>query len=183
MNLKTSSEIFFAVFCLLLISEISSWMWSFKDRNLPSAFCFSSGFSENSFSCSTCSMASFSLASRSSAAAISLPMLSNWEVFLVRISDVSETSSRSDSIFLSIEFRPEEERLSVERISLSCFSAFTLSFVASCLFLRSWTTSFSIDTIIESKLESIKLLIWSGFDLPVKKINQSWSLKSFFNEY
>jgi len=51
-----------------------------------------------------------------------------------KISDVSETSSRSDSIFLSIEFRPEEECLSIERISLSCFSAFFLIFVATCFF-------------------------------------------------
>ena len=150
----TSSKIFFAVFCLLLISAISSWTLSFKDLNFASFSSFSSGFSENSISCSVCSIASFSRVNRSSAAATSLSMLSNWEVFRVRISDISETSSRSDSIFLSIEFRPEEERLSIERVSLSCFSAFFFSFVASCFFWRSWITSFSNDSTIESKQRS-----------------------------
>ena len=44
-KLETSPVIFFSVFWRFLISEINSWTWSFNERNLASAFCFSSGVS------------------------------------------------------------------------------------------------------------------------------------------
>ena len=144
-NVETSPVIFFRVFCLLLISEINSWIWSFNERNLASAFCFSSGVSANSISCSVCSSASFSLLTRSSALVTNLWILSTWAFFLVRFSETSVTSSFSDSICLIIFFKPVAERFSADWSCLSWSSAFCFNFVASFFFWRNSITVFSSD--------------------------------------
>ena len=180
----TSSAIFFAVFVLFFISSVNSWIRLLIEFNLNSEFFLSSGLSENSISCSICSNSSFSLVILSSADFTNLSILSNWEVFWLRMPETSPTSSRSNSIFFSIECKPEVERLSIERTSLSCFSALFLSFVASCFFCRNWITSFSNDANkLIKRNDSVKLLIWSWFDFHVKKINHHWSQKSFFKKY
>ena len=79
---------------------------------------------------------SFSLVNRSSADATNLPRLSNWDVFWLSIVETSDTFSFSESIFLSIEIIPDAERFSADRYFFSSASAFILSFVASCFFLR-----------------------------------------------
>ena len=81
-------------------------------------------------------MASLSLVRRSSAVATSLPILSNWDVFWLRTEETSDTFSFSESIFFSIDTIPDAERFSADRYFFSSSSAFALSFVASCFFLR-----------------------------------------------
>ena len=144
-NVETCSVIFFSVFCLLFISEINSWIWSFNERSLASAFCFSSGVSANSISCSVWSIISFSLLTRSSAVDTNLWILSTWAFFLVRFSETSETSSFSDSICLIIFCKPVAERFSMDWSCLSWVSAVCFSFVASFFFLRNSITVFSKD--------------------------------------
>ena len=141
----TWSVIFVRVFCLLLISDSNSWTWSFNERNLASAFCFSSGVSANSISCSVWSISSFSLLTRSSALVTNLWILSTWAFFLVRFSETSVTSSFSDSIFLIIFCKPVAERFSADWSCLSWFSAFCFNFVASFFFCRNSITVFSND--------------------------------------
>ena len=153
-KLVTSPVIFFSVFCLLFISEINSWTWSFNERNLASAFCFSSGVSANSISCSVLSIASFSVFTLSSAFATNLSILSTWAFFLVRFSETSETSSFSDSIFLIIFCKPVAERFSADWSCLSSSSAFNFSLVASFFFWRNSITIFSNDANEFLKIKS-----------------------------
>ena len=144
-NVETCSVIFLSVFCLPFISEINSWIWSFNERSLASAFCFSSGVSANSISCSVCSSASFSLLTLSSAVVTNLWILSTWAFFRVRFSETSVTSSFSDSICLIIFCKPVAERFSADWSCFSWFSAFCFNFVASFFFCRNSTTIFSKD--------------------------------------
>ena len=150
-NVETSPVIFFSVFCLILISEISSCRWLFNDRNLASAFCFSSGVSANSISCSVCSIISFSALIRSSAKDTNLWILSTWAFFLARLSETSETSSFSDSIFLSTLCNPVEERFSIDWSRRSSFSAFCFACIAAFFFWRNWITVCSNDSNVYLK--------------------------------
>ena len=156
----TSSFIFVAVFCLDFISFFNSSIRSFEDRNFISALCFSSELVADSISCRICSFWSFSWDSLSSAETINLWILSSWEVFWFKMPEISDASSRSDSIFLSTELKPEDERLSNERVSFNCFSVFFLILVAWFFFWRSWITKFSNVTNNSFKESySVKLLI------------------------
>ena len=128
-----------------LSSNSNSPILFFIEFNLVSADCFSSRFSANSISCSESASASFSRFRRSSAAVINLCMLSSWEVFWVKILETSEESYFSDSIFLSKKTNPDEDLLSIDLDSLSCFSAFSLSFETSCFLCCNFRTNFSYE--------------------------------------
>ena len=158
--LATSSLIFFAVFSLFFISNSNSWIWSCIMFNRDLADCSSSVFLANSSSCSASPSASFSWFRRSWAAATSLSILSNWDVFWLRTPETSVTSSFSDSIFRSIEFKPDEDLLSRDLTCWSCLSAFFLRLVAACFFCLSVIINFSSDANNWVKIEwSVKLWI------------------------
>ena len=143
--LATSSAIFFAVFCLFFISNSNSCIRSCIVFNCDWAYCFSSIFEANSSFCSASLSASFSRFKRSWAATTSLSILSNWDVFWLRIPETSVASSFSDSIFRSIECKPDEDLLSTDLTCCSCLSDFFLRVVACCFFCLSLITNFSRD--------------------------------------